>query len=402
MAARKVCDSALMRPLIPMLPQWDIFCRVIDNFGDIGVSLRLARILSDNLGQPVRLWVDNLQALAKLDPAFFARHRPADQTGMQANIEVIPWTNPAPHILPAPFVIEAFGCALPLDYQARMPGRTVAWFNLEYFSAEAWVEGCHALYSPAANGLAKQFVFPSTLPTAGGLCETTLHRARDQFMHDADERARWSAQWQVPLPQPQGLSILLFGYENAALMALIGELQAPKTSPVTLYIPEGRLLTSLSTAFNGIELNAGQTLQQGNLTLHILPFLPQTQFDRLLWLCDINFVRGEDSLVRALWAGKPLVWQIYPTDDNAHWAKLNALLDSISNGLSCESRAAWHRINHAWNQQILSPNDWQTFVSMLPELSPHAEHTRQRLAQQPELARWLVKTAFERLQCATN
>lgn len=403
MAARKACGGALMRPLIPKPPQWDIFCRVIDNFGDIGVSWRLARILAYDFGQPVRLWVDNVHALAQLEPAFFAQHRTADQTPTHAPIEVIPWTHPAPPILPAPFVIEAFGCTLPSDYQARMPGRTVAWFNLEYFSAEAWVEGCHALYSPEANGLAKQFVFPSTLPTAGGLlCETSLHPERERFMHDADERARWAAHWQIPLPQTQGLSLLLFGYENAALPLLIGELQALKAPPVTLYIPEGRLLSSAAQAVNQPKLVAGQTLALGNLTLHILPFLPQAQFDRLLWLCDINFVRGEDSLVRALWAGKPLIWQIYPTEDHAHWAKLNALLDSISHELSPESRAAWHRINHAWNQQTLSPGDWQRFISALPELSLHAERTRLTLRAQTELASWLVKTAFERLQCATN
>lgn len=392
-----------MHPLIPIPPQWDIFCRVIDNFGDIGVSWRLARILAYDLGQPVRLWVDNIHALAQLEPAFFAHQPIAEHALTRAPIEVIPWTTPAPHILPAPFVIEAFGCTLPWDYQTRMPGRTVAWFNLEYFSSEAWVEGCHALYSTEANGLAKQFVFPSTLPNAGGLlCEAALHSERDRFMHPADERVRWSRQWQVPLPPPHGLSILLFGYENAALTRLIAELQALKTQRVTLYIPEGRLLTSAAQALQRPKLIAGQTLQQGNLTLHILPFLPQAQFDRLLWLCDINFVRGEDSLVRALWAGKPLVWQIYPTEDNAHWAKLDALIDSISSGLSPESRTAWQRINHAWNQQSLTPNDWQAFILALPELSAHAERIRLMLAQRTELARWLVKTAFERLQCATK
>lgn len=382
--------------------QWDIFCRVIDNFGDIGVSWRLARILADDLGQAVRLIVDNLNALAQLEPALGAT-LPTQPLDSHPNIEVIAWTHPAQHLVPAAFVIEAFGCALPEAYLALMPGRTGAWFNLEYFSAEAWVAGCHGLYSSEANGLAKQFVFPSTLPTAGGLlCEAALHAERDQFRRDANERARWSQQWQVPMPQPNSLKILLFGYENAALTPLIGELQALKTQPVTIYIPEGRLLTSAARAVNYPKLVAGQTLQQGNLTLHILPFLPQTQFDRLLWLCDINFVRGEDSLVRALWAGKPLVWQIYPTDDNAHWAKLDALIDSISNGLSPESRSAWQRINHAWNQQSLSPNDWQAFVSALPELGAHAERIRLMLAQQTELASWLVKTAFERLQCATK
>jgi uncharacterized repeat protein (TIGR03837 family) len=398
MATQRAIGDALMRTSIATPPQWDIFCRVIDNFGDIGVSWRLARRLATEFSQPVRLIVDHLPALAQLEPDYLAYAEPA---GHHAPIDVIAWTDPAPHLVPAACVIEAFGCALPPAYQALMPKHTKAWFNLEYFSAEAWVEGCHAHYSPAANGLAKQFVFPSTLPNTGGLIrESALHAAREQFLNDADERARWARQWHVPLPQ--GLSILLFGYENAALTPLIRELQTPEAQPVTLYIPEGRLLRSMAAAINRPELKAGQTLEQGNLTLHSLPFLPQAQFDRLLWLCDINFVRGEDSLIRALWAGKPLIWQIYPTEDNAHWAKLTALLDSISAGLSRDSRAAWHRINHAWNQQTLTHDDWQQFAHALPELQRHAEHTRIQLSQQTELTGWLVKEAFERLQCATN
>ncbi|MBY0444112.1 MAG: elongation factor P maturation arginine rhamnosyltransferase EarP, partial [Burkholderiales bacterium] len=38
--------------------RWDIFCRVIDNYGDIGVCWRLARQLSFEHGFAVRLMVD--------------------------------------------------------------------------------------------------------------------------------------------------------------------------------------------------------------------------------------------------------------------------------------------------------------------------------------------------------
>ena len=43
-----------------MTRTWDIFCSVVDNYGDIGVCWRLARQLSSELEQSVRLWVDDL------------------------------------------------------------------------------------------------------------------------------------------------------------------------------------------------------------------------------------------------------------------------------------------------------------------------------------------------------
>ena len=56
--------SAANEPVepIPVRRTWDIFCSVVDNFGDIGVCWRLARRLSAGLGQQVRLWVDDLAA----------------------------------------------------------------------------------------------------------------------------------------------------------------------------------------------------------------------------------------------------------------------------------------------------------------------------------------------------
>jgi uncharacterized repeat protein (TIGR03837 family) len=64
--------------------------------------------------------------------------------------------------------------------------------------------------------------------------------------------------------------------------------------------------------------------------LERIPFVSQPEYDQLLWMADLNFVRGEDSVVRALWAGKPLVWQIYPQTEGTHLIKLDAWL-KISN-----------------------------------------------------------------------
>jgi uncharacterized repeat protein (TIGR03837 family) len=373
---------------------WDIFCRVIDNFGDIGVSWRLARILTEDHQQAVRLWVDDLDALVRLVPE-------VDSTqAIQSHhkITIMHWTDSPPTIQPARFVIEAFGCALPENYVARMPGQTVAWFNLEYFSAENWVSEYHALLSPQPNGLQKQFVFPSTRPDSGGLLrEANLLHERSRFLQSG--YAAWAREWQIPLPQ--GLSLLLFGYENRAFGDLIDDLAQTTEQAITIYLPEGRLLTSARQQLRYPDLMAGDQIQHGPVTLHILPFLPQAQFDRLLWLCDILFVRGEDSLVRALWAGKPFIWQIYPTEDQAHWEKLDALLDSCRDELPAPAFDAWRTLTHEWNQQRLMPESWQNFIGHYATLASAAEKNRQVLAGQTELAEWLVKTAHERLQCRT-
>ena len=71
---------------------------------------------------------------------------------------------------------------------------------------------------------------------------------------------------------------------------------------------------------------AGAARTRGALTVRVLPFVPQDDYDRLLWACDVNFVRGEDSFVRAQWAGQPFLWHIYLQDENLHHVKLRAFL----------------------------------------------------------------------------
>jgi len=132
-----------------MAGQWDIFCAVVDNYGDIGVTLRLARQLVAEQGVAVRLWVDDLRALQPLSPATSLT---AAQQWLEG-VEVRAWTAEAVSgVEPGEVVIEAFACELPAAFIAAMAAqpRPPLWLNLEYLSAEDWVAGCHALAVAAA------------------------------------------------------------------------------------------------------------------------------------------------------------------------------------------------------------------------------------------------------------
>jgi uncharacterized repeat protein (TIGR03837 family) len=94
---------------------------------------------------------------------------------------------------------------------------------------------------------------------------------------------------------------------------------------VACLVPEGVAKDEVR-AFLGAEPVAGASRTQGMLTVRVLPFVPQAEYDRLLWACDVNIVRGEDSFVRAQWANRPFAWHIYPQDENLHHKKLRAFL----------------------------------------------------------------------------
>ncbi len=152
---------------------WDIFCRVIDNHGDLGVCWRLSADLAQR-GHTVRLWVDDASALAWMAPQ-----------GCNG-VEVRAWSDDAAVQL-GDVVVEAFGCELPEAFQALMvQGPPPVWINLEYLSAEAYVARSHGLASPVmsgpAKGATKWFFFPGFTPDTGGLLrEPTLTQRQAAF-----------------------------------------------------------------------------------------------------------------------------------------------------------------------------------------------------------------------------
>lgn len=341
--------------------RWDIFCAVVDNYGDIGVTWRLARQLVAEHGQQVRLWVDEPAALAHLWPA--ANPHLAQQA--LAGVDVWRWDAQVEHAEPADVVIEAFACELPAAYIARMAAqpRPPLWLNLEYLSAEGWVEGCHGLPSPQA-GLKKHFFFPGfTAKTGGLLREQGLMAAQAGF-----DRRAFLQTLNVPLAHlEQALLVSLFAYADAPLASLFAAWQAD-SAPVIALLPAGRLVPLAAQALGVKQLAVGDVLTRGALTLVVLPFLPQDDYDQLLWSCDLNFVRGEDSFVRAQWAAAPMLWHIYRQADDAHLDKLNAFLDRYVSGLAAKQAALVRQVQLAWNQQTDMRQLWAELRNSLPVL----------------------------------
>jgi uncharacterized repeat protein (TIGR03837 family) len=350
--------------------RWDLFCRVIDNFGDIGVCWRLAADLGLR-GQSVRLWVDDASALAWMAPQG------------APGVQCLHWTAHADWPEPGDVVIEAFGCHPPPAFVAHMVRleRPPLWINLEYLSAEAYVQRNHGLRSPQlggpGQGLDKWFFYPGFEPGSGGLIrEPGLLDERQHF----DGRAWLQAQGLAPRPDERVIS--LFCYAGAPVGDL---LRALDDTPTLMLVTPGAAAQALQSAL-------ARTPCPSVLRCIELPWFSQRDYDRLLWCCDLNFVRGEDSLVRAIWAGMPFVWQIYPQHDAVHAAKLDAFLDLMLSGseapLARELRALWRAWNglHAGTVSLPSAPAWQKL----------ALRWRQSLLQQQDLGSQLLGFVTER------
>jgi uncharacterized repeat protein (TIGR03837 family) len=326
----------------------DIFCTVVDNYGDIGVCWRLAKQLANEYSLCVRLWVDDLDSFSKLS----SEVQPALVLQYCQGVEIRQWLIPFYAVLPAELVIEAFACTLPESYVEAMANQDInsLWLNLEYLSAEDWVAGCHGLPSPHTSlPLVKYFFFPGfTALTGGLLLEQGLLSQRDAFLNDKAAQAAFWRTLGVAERQVGEIRLSLFCYENDMVQSLLASLVAGEQL-VTCLIPAGRILPQVAGFFELQQLVAGDSVQLGKLHVYVLPFVAQEEYDKLLWACDINFVRGEDSCVRAQWAGKPFVWHIYPQQDGVHVNKLNALLNLYCSGLDAQSSGALRELWSAWN-----------------------------------------------------
>jgi uncharacterized repeat protein (TIGR03837 family) len=380
---------------------WDVFCKVVDNYGDIGVCWRLSRQLVAEHGAAVRLWVDDLGSLARIWPGI--------ESGLasqqSAGVEIRRWSDgsEAGMTVPGDVVVEAFGCDPPAAFVDAMTRRRPqpAWFNLEYLSAEDWVESHHLLPSPHPRlPLVKFFYFPGFTPRTGGLLrEAGLLAARDAFRGDSAAVAGFWNSIGVPPPVAAGsgereLRVSLFAYANARAPRLF-EQWMHATRPILAIVPDGVLEPEIA-GFLGNDLPTGGRATRGNLRLFRIPFVSQTDYDRLLWACDMNLVRGEDSFVRAQWAGAPFAWHIYPQAADAHRPKLAAFVDRYCAALPGSARPAVRALSSAWNG-LDDSLAW-------PQIEPHigawndgAREWARALAIQPDLAAQLAKRAENQL-----
>jgi uncharacterized repeat protein (TIGR03837 family) len=371
---------------------WDIFCTVVDNYGDIGVCWRLARQLAAEHGFEVRLWVDDLESFRRICPDII----PGRESQQSHGVEVRWWREPFPAVSPAEVVVEAFACNPPASYVAAMAARQPkpAWITLEFLSAETWVLGCHALPSPQPSvALTKYFFFPGFVPGTGGLlAERGLMQERDRFQRSTEEQARFWDRLGVGQPREGDVQVSLFCYPHDGIAGVLRAWAASGT-PIRCLAPQGIATQALSSFFGTDKLAAGAVLRKAGLEVGIFPFLDQDDYDRLLWVCDLNLVRGEDSFVRGQWAARPLLWQIYPQQEEAHWPKLQAFLGLYCQALPAAIGAVVKTFWEAWNKgdgqavEIAWPEFWKHRV----ELQAHSARWAAQLAEPGDLANNLAQ-----------
>ena len=362
-----------------------LFCRVVDNYGDVGICWRLARQLRHEHGIDVTLWVDDLHRFQQICPDVVV----SAEVQQLAGVTVRHWRDQDGAFTAADVadvVIEFFGCELPPRYIAAMADRNPrpVWLNLEGLSAEEWVEGCHTLPSPHPRlPLTKYFFFPGFTNKTGGLLrETSLEQQRQQFQSDPAVMGAFLAQFGVTPAEMASLKVSLFCYPHAPVAALFDAWQGSATA-ITCLVPVGVAVEAIQ-AFLGQEAQAGTARTRGALTIRVLPLVAQPEYDKLLWACDLNFVRGEDSFVRAQWAGKPFIWHIYPQDENLHHVKLRAFLQRYAADI--ESLIAF---SLRWNGDAADSMEepaswtmlWPSFQADMPRIVDRsAEWQRQMLA----------------------
>jgi uncharacterized repeat protein (TIGR03837 family) len=374
-----------------------IFCKVVDNFGDIGICWRLARQFQAEHGVQVTLWVDDLTSFRRIWPSVDV------DAGVQQveGVTVRHWTSQDGVFAPedvADIVIEFFGVDIPPGYIAAMAGREPrpVWINYEGLSAEEWVEGCHTLPSMHPRlKLTKHFFFPGfTAGKTGGLLrERGLVEARAVFQARRQARADFLGGLGVTGEELDALKVSLFCYPHAPINELF-EAWAQGGQDVTCLVPEGVAREKVA-AFLGVDeagARAGAQARRGRLCVRVIPFLRQDDYDRLLWACDLNFVRGEDSWVRAQWAGRPFVWHIYPQDENLHHVKLRAFLQKYAGTVQglVDFSLSWNGAGRAGEDW---PALWNALQADLPALVCRTEEWQAQMLANGDLVSNLLNFA---------
>jgi uncharacterized repeat protein (TIGR03837 family) len=300
----------------PLLQRWLLVCRVVDNLGDAAVMWRLARQLAAEHALSVSLHIDEPEVLRRLVPGAQAGSTVDGVAVRQLG------ANEAFPPRGADVVVSGFHAPLPTAWPEWMTRHGPVWINLEYLSAEPWVDDFHGLPSPRSGGLVEHFFYPGFSARSGGLLrERDLLDRRDRFVADPAHAAGFLADLGVVRRAGETLASLLC-YPHAPLLPLARALAAGGAR-LHLLVPDG-VATDLVASDAGARLASAS---QGRVRTTPLPFLPQADYDALLWSCDLNFVRGEDSWIRAIWSGRPFVWQVYPQAERTHLVKLEAFLD---------------------------------------------------------------------------
>ena len=296
-------------------------------------------------------------------------------------------------------MIETFGCDLPPAALAAVRTHRPLWLNWEYLSAEPWAEAMHGKPSLQADGTEKYFWLMGFSETSGGLLREAGYLKKQQaFLANPAAQAALRRRLGLPETPRCAVQCFCFGYTGAQWADWLAAWQAAGEA-LDVWLADRQIIHSLRQA-GAIPEHAlrepGSVWQAGAVRLIRIGFVPQAEFDAVLWLADMAIVRGEDSFVRAQLAGTPLLWHIYPQAEQAHLPKLHAFWHKAAAfaPLPAAHQALSDDLNHA---TMLTPaaraESWRQLLQQLPPWRQAAEQWQGELLRQPDavervLARW--------------
>lgn len=326
-------------------------CKVIDFFGDIGVAWRIAKQLKVDFNIEVYLLVDDLVTTKRLIPSIDLSLQKQTINGI--NICHCDFSEDSTSLPPPPdFVFNLFNIDLPHSYKTLIKRKKSKYIAIEYLSAEPWVDNFHLKPSiDPRSGLIKTYFYPGFTNQTGGLIrEKGLFLRREAF-----NQSRRKKFIQSLGGDPNLYSISLFYYPIQKIEVFLDVMDHIK-KPAQFFIPQ--YLFDLLKLKNNYQF------------IHIIPypFLNHDDFDNLLWSCDLNFVRGEDSWTRAIWAGKPFIWQPYIQENNIHLIKLKAFLKRYCEACDQDLSEILIKMHDDWSNNKFNEVLWRDFFKQQARL----------------------------------
>ena len=299
-----------------------ILCKVVDNFGDIGVVYRLARALSDLRAElNLTLVVSNLESFHKMASQIDPNKDVQEFKYKNSTWKILNWhlDNAECRMLNAEcafnfsIILECFQCGRP-DWLENILfsqdfTQEVQILNIDYLTAEDYAEEFHLLKSGTRKtNIRKRFFMPGFTQKTGGLIINEEAHSRNE---ETEEEFK----------------MFFFAYEDdcSAIVKGISDFQSQMRSSkkdfsVCIYLADGKSSAPFEEAWK----SSGSPFK-----IIKLPFMQQEEFDTFILTMNFLFIRGEDSLARACLSGLPFVWQAYKQDENYQLVKVNALLDQM-------------------------------------------------------------------------
>jgi len=341
-----------------------------------------------------RLLINDFTAAAHIIPTLDAQAH----TQIINGVSISPWPE-SPCEMPD-FIIETFSCGVPEHYarvaaSKQKSAKGLQWINLEYLSAEAWVADFHLQRSQHPTlGYQRTFYYPGFSTNTGGLLrERDLPSKQEIWQTQSEQQSFFPRHTALPFEAIRAsINISLFCYPQAPVLAWVNALR-DYAKPINLLVPCNEGSAIKQTLESELDFDQTGKALAGAVTVQCLPFLSQDAYDQLLSYCDLNFVRGEDSWIRAIWAGQPFIWQPYWQTDETHLHKLSAFLKTYAQS-SKASHSLTNTVNTAhaaWSDTANTKINVPQVLEDLPEWKAFSAQSRAFFLQQTDLATQLIE-----------